>query len=288
MERNNFSDVFRDALVKELHILAFGRPQFLDDVETQICAGGGGGQEGGIPIYCDSAKEFMDEYPESAETIRRDARLVRERVAASFPAGSIARENYERDVKEARERLASIRQSGSDRVVRTDELISPRDSNPLDCGCLISKLLATGINPAGNDLKHQTAKWKGQNHPWTDLYDFGTRGWDRSLPVEADEKKNDVRKELNAKICDVLFSRLYFGFESSGLGYVKLRLDRDKIAGYAEEAQIPPNTFEEVCDSAIRILGDLYRHDASDYYIHPWIGYGVQVKPRQRSTKFSQ
>jgi len=83
---------------------------------------------------------------------------------------------------------------------------------------------------------------------------------------------------MQKELCDIFFSRLYFSLESSGLGYIKLGLDKSKISARAEALGLRPELFEQACDSAIRILGDLFRHEGSDYEQVDWAGYS-DAKP---------
>ncbi len=63
-----------------------------------------------------------------------------------------------------------------------------------------------------------------------------------------------------AEICQVIFGRLYFGFESAGLGYACLDLPGERFARAGGEFAIRPELLRQVADGCVRILGDLWRY----------------------------
>ena len=281
VERNNYSDLFREALVKELHMAAFGAPQLLEDLEAY--AESNGSLEGvrRSDLSCQLSREYWDNYGEDLDEMLADMETVSE----GLPDKSQVKKGHyallEQHVKEAQGRLQSIRATATDRTVPVDVLVSRSRSRELDCGRLIRRLLATGTNPAGNDLEFQEPEWGGRPYRWTELYDFGALCWNVALPDVADSAKDDVRTEIRKKVCDVFFTRLYYSFESSGLGYIKLRLNDGRLTELAGRAGVSSALFREVCDSALRILGDLYRHEASDFTHDDWVDY-ADVKARLR------
>ena len=58
----------------------------------------------------------------------------------------------------------------------------------------------------------------------------------------------------------MLFSRLYFGFESAGLGYPALQVDDEELNRLARTAAVSREDLESVCHATIRVLGDLFRY----------------------------
>ena len=262
VERNHYSDLLRESVIHELFMATQGMPQLLDDIEQNRAT------------YSPFAAEYIEENPGSDTAIRRDIKLVRDGVSVelSEPAKSLLQQALD----DAEQRLIRIRQRGNSQVVPVSDLVYPPAGSSAECGMLISRLLDTGINPAGNDLAVQQFNWEGNWHRWTELFDITERRWNDQLPPDADLAKNKLRKEVRAGLCDLFFSRLYFSMESSGLGYLKLRLDDSELETYAAEAGIRQGQlecFRQVCDSVLRIMGDLYRHEGSDYPQNDWPGY---------------
>jgi len=177
---------------------------------------------------------------------------------------------------DAKQRLISIKQRGQSQLVHVSDLIYPQKGDTSECGRVISRLLGTGVNPAGNDLNAQRFKWEGGWHRWTELFDISEKRWKDGLSPDTELAKNILRKEVRTGLCDQFFNRLYFSMESSGQGYPKLRLDDHELETHAVDAGIQQELsehFRQICDSALRVLGDLYRHEGSEYQLPDWPDY---------------
>ena len=75
-------------------------------------------------------------------------------------------------------------------------------------------------------------------------------------------------------IGDLFFGRLYFGLESSGLGWPRIIVQESILQQHASSIGIEPDRLREVCDSLVRLLGDNYRFVQSEYKnIQPYINY---------------
>ncbi|MDP7980345.1 DEAD/DEAH box helicase [Bacillus sp. WLY-B-L8] len=250
IERNHYKDILREILVKELRLATNGMAQLLEDLESDNSLS---------PL----SKEYRDAYPNSEDHIRRLIDETREEP----PVTSRYRRYYEEALKE----VERIRKKKEEQIVSCKELIHSVSNE--DCGRLIAQLIGLGINPAGNDLEYQSFQWIGKTHRWTELFDFEKRTWAQDLPPEADMYKNRIREKVRKELYDLLFSRLYFGFESSGLGYVRLSISNLIIEENAKALSMEPAIFEQICNSTVRILGDLYRHEGSDYTQDHWSEY---------------
>lgn len=262
VERNHYSDLLREAVIHELLMATLGEPQLLEDIEQ--CR----------TTYRPIASEYLEENIGADDAIRRDVELLRSGIPAGLPPPAVA--PLQQAVIDAERRLNSIRQRALSRIVPASDLIHPPAGSSVECGRLIRRLISIGINPAGNDLRVQNLNWEQKWHHWTELFDFINKRWNGQLPPDAEVAKNYLRDEVRAGLCDLFFSRLYFSLESSGLGYIKLRLDDQTLAVHATLAGIQPQDlelFRQVCDSSLRILGDLYRHEGSDYPQNPWPSY---------------
>jgi hypothetical protein len=272
VEGNNYSDQFRDALVNELHTAAFAEPQFLEDVETFYEQTRSLDGIGPTSLSCQLSQDFWDYYPESALKILDDLKNVTDLSDASA-LSEYLRKRIEKDRAEAEGRLNQIRAKGANRIVRVNELVGTTGDKGSDQDKLIERLVITGTNPAGPEMKYQTFRWRDERPHWARLFDFEKPSWNRDLPDEDDIEyaKNRIRRRVREKICDVFFSRLYFGLESSGLGYIKLRADEATFAKWARKVGLERGVMQEVCDSALRILGDLNRYEP--YPRDDWVYY---------------
>ncbi|MFF2027235.1 helicase-related protein, partial [Streptomyces sp. NPDC058171] len=183
-------------------------------------------------------------------------------------------EQYLRELVEAKRTEAStylepLRQRGANRTVPVRDLLNPpqanSDGHP---GLLISSLASLGINPAGNDVQYQNYKWDGQWHRWIELFtadNFGAK-WAADLPPEALDRRSKLRQKVTEEACSVLFSSLYFGFESAGLGVPTLDLPDGAIAARAERLSTDSATLQGIIDGVLRVLGDLYRYPSEGYF----------------------
>ena len=70
---------------------------------------------------------------------------------------------------------------------------------------------------------------------------------------------------------NVLFSRLYFGFESAGLGYACLDLAEEEWESLAGRVSLAPDTFRGLCNGCVRILGNLYRYHQERQPAPDWL-----------------
>lgn len=264
IERNHYADLVREAIYDELATQALGEGVLLDDLRTQGEA----------------------RSPEALAYVRRspgapsDLLALLARAARKIPDGLDPedRQPLEERRDRAITRLAQIDARAASRIVPIRSLFEgPRD-DPTHPGALILRLKNLGVNPAGNDLLYQEFNYDNQwdNH-WTAFFDFSNadRGWRDDLSPGALNARERLRTKVAAEVCGVLFSRLYFGFESSGLGYACLNLPTADLARLATQARVPPATFAQIADSALRVLGDLhrYREPTPDYPTVDWAAW---------------
>src|SRR6267154_1600242 len=90
-------------------------------------------------------------------------------------------------------------------------------------------------------------------------------------PMQSREKTK-LRARVMSEVCSVLFSRLYFGFESAGLGYACLNLKPEDNEKLANDAGVAPDVFRDICDGFVRVLGDFYRYrqEPQDFPLDDW------------------
>lgn len=177
--------------------------------------------------------------------------------------------------------------------IPVSELIPDRE-NTIDVKSLVARVLKTGLNPAGSAISSQSF---GEKH-WTDLFDWEKYNWkhdnflgaDREIIEQAQgaaaielfggirhgnnaNQWDDVSGEIVQNIARLFFSRLYFSFESSGLGLLLLRLDDPTLSTYAQQCHLDPAIFRQVCDAVVRILGDNFRYEGADFTPFAWTLY---------------
>ena len=143
------------------------------------------------------------------------------------------------------------------------KLLFEGDDADKDTGALIQRLKVLGVNPAGQDVLFQEFNYDGEWYRWTNLFDFDRidGGWNPTLsPAGKDRGRTKLREKVTSEICGVLFSRSYFGFEASGLGYAMLELPEDEVRRFAHACGLSDGQLTSVLNGTLRMLGDYYRY----------------------------
>ena len=277
VERNHYTDLAREIVADELRLRALGEPQLIDDLENNR-------------PYGSYAREYLDKNPGADTELRKQIDIAKTPVPDN--AGPF-KDIIEQQIKHASELVKEIRERGMEKDVSLSLLLPP-GNDPSSCGTLIENLLKIGVNPAGNDIDVQSFEWEGRNHFWTELFDLLSFKWRQNLPQDAEGARIKIRSTLEESFFDLFFGRLYFGFESAGLGWPRLALNDDQMASFASQVGLTENLFRQVCDSYIRVLGDRYRyeHEKSEYPQHDFPNYNTTTSPlkhyiRRVSKKYS-
>ena len=251
----------REAMYDELSNLAVAEPLALRDIEA------GDGLQSAV------SRRFADTYPQRIADLTR---LVR---AASTAIPDLEDAEMKSLLEARRDRavadLVEIRNRIDRRTVPLRALFeTPGATDPTGPGLLIQRFKALGVNPGGNDVLYQDYKYDDGWHRWTQLFDFSDarQGWNPTLSPEAREKREHLRSKVVAEVSGVLFSRLYFGFESAGLGYACLDLGETRMRELGANIGVSGEEFSDICNAVVRILGDLYRYpqEQADYPVLDW------------------
>lgn len=280
VERNHYNQLFRGAFTHETRLIADGKAQLLSDVEANYDKMRPDGSID-IELLSPASRAYLQENPTFLRSILRDLRKVRRITTGGTDLDALDREEYE----EALARLNALRKQGDSREVLFSELIhtpgTGGSANQSDPGSLVRRLVTLGVNPSGPDQSAQ----RFNGFDWKELYEFETGMW-KAIPHEHIGARFRAQDRLRAEVCSFLFNRIYFGYESSGLGIVKSCLSESDAQVHASRLGIEADTFCEVCDAAIRVLGDCYRHEASEYTQDPWIDYKSGGKRNKRFKRW--
>lgn len=257
IERNHYSDLVRETIFDELTTQALGGASLVADLRA----------------YNEPRSREALAYERSHPGATAEATSALRFATRAIPEGLDPedRKPLEDRRDRAAARLREIEDLAAHRTVPARLLFEPRDptdpaqrSNP---GALILRLKNLGVNPAGNDVLYQEFYYDDAFRHWTTLFDFRSDagGWRQHTSPTAITARDKLRSKVEAEVCSVLFSRLYFGFESAGLGYTCLALPPETATTLAARAGLPPAIFTSIADSALRILGDLYRYPDPDF-----------------------
>lgn len=264
MERTHYLDLIREAMYDELSTAAIGESDLLRDFEA------------GFNPTQPLAIRYLAVNPGADERLRTFIRNETRPIPQDLDPEDRQMFEQRRDV--ATRMLIAIRRRGVTRVVPLRILFESMqaDGDPRGPGLLIHRLKRLGVNPAGCDVLYQEYNYDGtfDNH-WTGFFDFTSPDvcWRDGLSPEAlQRRESTLRPKVISEICNVLFSRLYFGFESAGLGFACLDLDQNAIERHAGTAGSSAALFGDICNGCLRVMGDLYRYRQApqEYPLDGW------------------
>lgn len=244
VERNHYDELVREIVSEELRAYINGLPALIEDLER--------GSELG-----ETAQKYVTEHPADYERYKN---LVE---TAAWPRNGVP-EPIKDQIEEARRDIEQVKTRAQDRIIPISVVLPPSEDIQ-DCGLLIKRLIELGVNPAGNHVLLQDFGWDNEYHPWYKLFDFENYSWQQGLPQGAHFARERIINALKGTLCDLFFGRLYFGLEASGLGWIKLPLSPEELERLSVETELSYQEFVEVCDAFIRVLGDRFRHEGSEY-----------------------
>ncbi|MCT7952528.1 DEAD/DEAH box helicase [Ancylothrix sp. C2] len=250
IERSHYTDLVREVIFDELKLASLGHWYLLEDIETH-----------GDAIR-EESKHYKQRNPKDVTELQDALKYSKRPIPEGLDPEDLEPLQKRRD--KAQKRLDNIRQKGKTRTIPIRFLFEGEsEGERYKAGLLIQRLKNLGVNPGGNDVDYQEYFYDGDYHHWTKLFDFydENAGWKEGLSSGGENaRENVLRAKVKSEVCDTLFSRLYFGFEASGLGYVCLNLPTEPLNKRALECEIEPSIFEEICNGCLRIMGELYRY----------------------------
>ena len=229
IERSHYTDLVREAMYEELWTAAMTPPP--PELESRA----------NMDI------DAMGNLPEEARAVLQQSKVA------------------------ARAELARFADRNTSRTVPLKLLFEGDDADK-DTGALIQRLKVLGVNPAGQDVLFQEFNYDDAWRRWTTLFDFDiTDGeWNPTLsPDGKDRGRTKLREKVTSEICGVLFSRSYFGFEASGLGYAMLELPEGEVQRLAHACGLNDGQLTSVLNGTLRMLGDYYRYPQVDPGAYP-------------------
>ena len=256
IERNHFSDLMREVLVKELHANLMFRFQIVD-------------------AFVKGNTAIQQELKEQSQRIFDEIESIGENSAYTGSNASHILEKQEAEIK-----LNEIRSL----TLNVRSLV--HITNSLNLAPLIKHFVGLGINPGGNDISLQTRLLNNNFVPWYDLIDFTNFQW----AAGANQEYIDALKEGSFDgLATMFFGSLFYSFESSALGYVCINPELQVITAQARTVALAKDDFLQIVNSTIRILGDKYKHnkveDASPFNFTQYNDFPGQVKKYIRAVE---
>ncbi|MBV6426341.1 MAG: hypothetical protein KIPDCIKN_00853 [Haliscomenobacter sp.] len=181
-------------------------------------------------------------------------------IKSNFDAAHIPNPNainaLQQIIDSANRELEKIEQS----AVPVSSLIRYENPSTKLAPPLVRRFLEIGVNPGGNDLRVQQVNGKS----WEKIFDFKNPiSW-----LDGDENFfQTIRKNLMSDLTrDTFFGRLHYAFEASGFGYLTVMNAQDIALREGQD-------FLETLQGVIRMLGDNYRHEYSEFDSAPWTSF---------------
>ncbi|KAA6340974.1 ATP-dependent RNA helicase SrmB [termite gut metagenome] len=131
---------------------------------------------------------------------------------------------------------------------------------------VIREMLKFGLNPGGPYVSIKNFK-PGNNEPyqpWHYFFDLISGSFDNTKS-NWQYVKDKIVERIEQNIAGLIFGRLFYSFEASGLGYATVQ-NNDFLRQKANILRIKPDLLLlEICNSFMRIVGDSYKHNRTDY-----------------------
>lgn len=157
---------------------------------------------------------------------------------------------------------------------------------------IVGSLLKLGINPAGpyKSLEKVSVQ-DGQNYKsvsWSEAFNFDDfsykdgyyfRTYNPTTNTWNSENISDFfNRKIEENLSGFIFGKLFYSFEASGLGYATITNNADQ---QAQQLGIQPEVLKQICNSFLRIWGDTYKHNRSDYPTTIYQGYTFLPQARR-------
>jgi DEAD/DEAH box helicase domain-containing protein len=255
IERNHFPDLVREAIIHTL----YSSPGLNDrNIATEIEELSHIG-----PLSADAINSLRERYPLNGQTI---SHLYRWKRDANDPGLSEA---------ERREATRSF-----NNVLNTPVSILFEDVVNANSRSVLQTLFTIGVNPQGCDREMQKlTDVRGSKFDWWDENIFTINDQNNGIQFSNNESAvESLKTGARDQAAKVLFGKLYFGLESSGLAFIGLRPE-------LYTAAVQRNLNIDRINSYIRVLGDNYYYEGSEYDVSAPIGnWNRRVKSYMRAN----
>ncbi len=264
IERSHYLDLVREAMYDELSKIGIREPALLRELTNT--------GESSSP----EVKAFTESNPQTKKQFTELLNNASMEVPENLPQNT--QDKIRQIQAEASSKLNEIVDRASSRMVPLRVLFEDPERNGL--GSLIQRLKSLGVNPGGPGILYQDFKYDGEWRKWTTLFDFNSAdgGWKSDISPEGRERGQErLRSKVKGEIMSVLFARLYFGFESAGLGYAMPDIKSEKVKDMANDIGLSHDNLANVLNGTLRVMGDLYRYpqERSDAFpVVSWPDWG--------------
>ena len=255
IERSHYQDLIREMIYNELRLVVNGQPALLDDIEGEHSA-----------PYTEEAIEYNNKHPNSFKKLEDHIKYIKTYEEISSPPEEMKQrsEKYTREIDE-------IKKMAETKIIPIKLLFEEKTEQTL-----LLRLKNIGINPAGNSIDKIKDSEENKFPFWYKVFDFDTESkiWNDKVSETLKDNRGKFRQKIKQEILSTLFKGLYFGFESSGLGFVCLNINDNQIENLKNELlgnsqALSIDSIKEIANSFIRILGDKWRYESSNTKKYP-------------------
>ena len=255
IERSHYQDLIREMIYSELKLTAEGLPAALSDIE-----------EGREKPEREAAQKYNKAHPGSFNRLKDNIKYIQTYKNQTDPPDEMRQK-----AGQYKQKITEIKQMGKSKILPLKTLFEEKTEQTL-----LLRLKNLGVNPAGNSMDTFRDSQEQKYRRWTDLFDFSTESglWKKEVSETLKDKRGSFRDSVETQTFDILFRRLYFSFESSGLGYACLNIQDSDIENLKNEflgnqASLPIESVKEIGNSFIRILGDKWRYEKHEEDTYP-------------------
>ncbi len=229
IERNHFTDLLREILIREFHKNLLTKARIVGALEN--------GEDIG---------EFEQSYPSQFFEVQEALEDSQINVNDPNP-----RKKQRRD--KAVQKIEKIK----NRIIRVNDLVHLMNTD--ECAPLIKSFIQLGVNPGGPSIHLQNIP--RTNTPWYSMFDFETETWKNNNP----EFQDEIKRGTLVQLASLFFGNLFYSLEASGLGYLTVNPTADLLSQNAAGARLSHDRFLEAINSSIRILGHKYKYTPIDF-----------------------
>ncbi len=228
IERNHFTDLLREILIKELQSNLLVKVKIVRALENK-------------DNTIDLEKDFGVQFYEVQE--------IFEDSVISKDDPNPRKQSRKRKAIEELEKIKNC-------YVKVEDLVHLMNTD--QCAPLIRNFIDLGVNPGGPSIHLQ--KIPQTNSPWFQMFDFKEKKWVNDNGVFQEEIKNGTYVQLSS----LFFGNLFYSLEASGLGYLTIHKTQ-ALTHNSAKVGLSPDRFLEVVNSSIRILGHKYIYTPNDF-----------------------
>ena len=204
---------------------------------------------------CDRSKEIS----ESEKNINSlEEQLVTLKNIPASPAITTIIDNLETQLRGEKERRAGLD------FTHFSELLDTGDPQHFIDSRWYKAFSEMGVNPAGCNWENQRIHHGNANYDW-----FDVNIHDTSAVTSLCNKTKDA---VSQNLASLFFGNLFYGVESSGIGIITVKRDDNRIRRILSDNSvtgISSDTFMEIVNSTIRLLGEKHQYTPNQYGVDP-------------------